>query len=113
MLHIANGKVAPFVVRVRSYASNQQTDEKFGLINRYMLWPHKLIVGKIQQSGWCGEVHPNNSLPWDSFASVEQCNTSTKVGCLFNVLEGALHTDTCARVRHQCLVAISPNALTP
>jgi hypothetical protein len=20
----------------------------------YMLWPHKLIVGRIQQSGWCG-----------------------------------------------------------
>ena len=53
-----------------------------------MLWPHKLIVGKVQQSGWCGAVHPNNSLPWDSFASVEQCNSSTKIGCLFNVLEG-------------------------
>ena len=73
-------------------------DTSMGPINRddphggdaaYMLWPHKLIVGAIQQSGWCGEVHPNNSLPWDSFASVEQCNTSTKIGCLFNVLEGA------------------------
>jgi hypothetical protein len=63
-----------------------------------MVWPHKLIVGKIQQSGWCGEVHPNNTLPWDSFASVEQCNTSAKIGCLFNVLEGALLPDACARV---------------
>ena len=62
-----------------------------------MVWPHKLIVGKIHQSGWCGEVHPNNTLPWDSFASVEQCNTSTKIGCLFNVLEGMLLTDACAR----------------
>lgn len=52
-----------------------------------MLWPHKLIVGAIQQAGWCGEVHPNNTQPWDSFKTVEQCNTSTKIGCLFNVLE--------------------------
>lgn len=85
-------------------------DTSMGPINRddphggdaaYMLWPYKLIVGKIQQSGWCGEVHPNNSLPWNSFDSVEQCNTSTKLGCLFNVLEGTLHSSACARVCHE------------
>lgn len=55
----------------------------------YMRWPYKLIVGRVEQSGWCGEVHPNNSLPWDSYASIEHCNdTSTgKLGCLFNVVD--------------------------
>ena len=53
----------------------------------YMLWPYKLIVGRVEQSGWCGQTHPNNSKPWDSFASVEQCSPAGKVGCLFNVVE--------------------------
>ena len=53
----------------------------------YMLWPYKLIVGRVEQSGWCGQIHPNNSKPWDSFASVEQCSPAGKVGCLFNVVE--------------------------
>ena len=60
-------------------------DDPHGGDAAYMLWPHKLLVGAVQQSGWCGEVHPNNSAPWDSFKSIEQCNTSTKIGCLFNV----------------------------
>ena len=55
----------------------------------YMLWPYKLLVGKVRQSGWCGQVHPNNTLRWDSFKSIEQCNdTATgKIGCLFNVVD--------------------------
>ena len=28
---------------------------------------YKLIYGKIMQSGWCGQVHPNVTAPWDSF----------------------------------------------
>eukprot|EP01047_Picozoa_sp_COSAG01_P092790 COSAG01_NODE_24083_length_791_cov_1.044798_2_plen_82_part_01 len=55
-----------------------------------MLWPFKLLVGRVQQSGWCGEVHPNRSKTWDSFKSVEHCNdTATgKIGCLFDVRAG-------------------------
>lgn len=50
---------------------------------------YKLIVGSIRQSGWCGQVHPNLTQPWDTFASasVEECTVnSDKVGCLFDVL---------------------------
>lgn len=57
----------------------------------YMLWPYKLLVGRVEQSGWCGQVHPNKSKPWDSFKSVIQCNNTAsggrKLGCLFNVVE--------------------------
>lgn len=55
----------------------------------YMRWPYKLIVGHVQQSGWCGEVHPNNTLKWDSFKSIEHCNNTAtgKIGCLFNVVD--------------------------
>ena len=54
-----------------------------------MAYPYKLLVGRVRQAGWCGNVHPNNTLPWDSFATVEQCNdTATgKVGCLFDVVQ--------------------------
>lgn len=60
----------------------------------YMLWPFKLLVGRVQQSGWCGEVHPNKTKTWDSFKSVEQCNdTATgKIGCLFDVRTGKSDT---------------------
>ena len=55
-----------------------------------MLWPFKLLVGRVQQSGWCGEVHPNLTKTWDSFKSVEQCNNTAtgKIGCLFDVRAG-------------------------
>ena len=33
----------------------QQNDRTFALGDAaYMLWPYKLIVGHIQQAGWCG-----------------------------------------------------------
>jgi hypothetical protein len=55
----------------------------------YMLWPYKLLVGKVEQSGWCGPVHPNITQPWDSFKSTIQCNNTAtgKLGCLFNVVD--------------------------
>jgi len=64
----------------------------------YMLWPYKLLVGHVQQSGWCGEVHPNLTKTWDSFKSIEQCNDSStgKIGCLFNVLDDPSERDDLA-----------------
>ena len=50
---------------------------------------YKLIVGsRIEQQGWCGQVHPNTSLVWDSFKDTtgECAKTKKKTGCLFDVL---------------------------
>ena len=48
---------------------------------------YKLLVGNVSQAGWCGEVHPNASRPWDSFQTVLSCRVSSaKTGCLFDVL---------------------------
>jgi hypothetical protein len=49
---------------------------------------YKLIVGeRVEQAGWCGQVHPNNSHPWNSFATQINCSaTPTKMGCLFDIL---------------------------
>ena len=38
---------------------------------------YKLFVGNVSQAGWCGEVHPNVSRPWDSFATVLNCGVSS------------------------------------
>jgi len=50
---------------------------------------YKLLVGQIRQSGWCGQIHPNLTKPWDSFNTVEACTVPEKgkIGCLFDVLE--------------------------
>jgi hypothetical protein len=36
---------------------------------------YKLIVGRVYQSGWNGQFHPNVSQPWDTFdkASTAYC----------------------------------------
>lgn len=52
---------------------------------------YKLLVGNVSQSGWCGEIHPNLTQPWNSFADVEDCSVRVdagkeKTGCLFDVL---------------------------
>ena len=57
---------------------------------------YKLLVGKVRQSGWCGQFHPNRTQPWDTFDrnSTEHCTVHhrhpkvglKKVGCLFDVL---------------------------
>eukprot|EP01052_Picozoa_sp_SAG31_P026846 SAG31_NODE_2464_length_5655_cov_2.777898_5_plen_265_part_00 len=72
----------------------------------YMLWPFKLLVGRVQQSGWCGKVHPNTTKKWDSFKSVEQCNdTATgKIGCLFDVrADPGEHNDLAMLPTHQAI----------
>ena len=54
---------------------------------------YKLLVGKIRQAGWCGQVHPNISTTWNSFETIENCSYPGKLGCLFDVLndEGEHH----------------------
>ena len=36
---------------------------------------YKLLVGRVYQSGWCGQRHPNLTQPWDTFArnATEHC----------------------------------------
>jgi len=48
---------------------------------------YKLLVGKVRQAGWCGQIHPNNT-KWDSFSTVEDCSAQEngKIGCLFDIL---------------------------
>jgi arylsulfatase I/J len=47
---------------------------------------YKLILGRITQASWCGKVYPNNSMHWDTWATVLQCPvTATTIGCLFNI----------------------------
>ena len=48
---------------------------------------HKLIVGNISQSSWCGATYPNLTTPWVTWDTIEQCTTSEKVGCLFDVFD--------------------------
>ena len=43
--------------------------------------PYKLLVGAVRQNGWPGQVHPNTTVAWDSFADVLDC----AAGCLFDV----------------------------
>lgn len=43
---------------------------------------YKLLWGSVAQAGWCGQIHPNLTQPWDSFAMVANCSS----GCLFDVL---------------------------
>ena len=52
-----------------------------------ILGEHKLIVGNISQASWTGPSYPNNSVDWDTWASVEHCTTDSKVGCLFNIFD--------------------------
>ena len=61
---------------------------------------YKLLVGRVYQSGWCGQHHPNLTQPWDTFArnATEHCThprqcwkeeaprEGCKVGCLFDIL---------------------------
>ena len=38
---------------------------------------YKLIVGsRVEQAGWCGQSHPNQTAPWDSFKTVLNCSAS-------------------------------------
>ena len=41
---------------------------------------YKLLVGKIRQAGWCGQVHPNISTTWNSFETIENCSYPGKLG---------------------------------
>lgn len=55
----------------------------------YMKLPYKLIVGDvIAQAGWCGPIHPNSSMAWDSFATTINCSWTPpyRFGCLFDVV---------------------------
>ena len=45
---------------------------------------HKLIVGDIGQSSWTGPVYPNASR-WPTWATIENCTTPQKLGCLFDI----------------------------
>ena len=45
----------------------------------YMLYPYKLLVGKVRQAGWCGPTHPNVSQPWDSFNDIIECNNTASL----------------------------------
>eukprot|EP01060_Flectonema_neradi_P015829 TRINITY_DN22473_c0_g1_i1.p1 TRINITY_DN22473_c0_g1~~TRINITY_DN22473_c0_g1_i1.p1 ORF type:complete len:537 (+),score=95.68 TRINITY_DN22473_c0_g1_i1:45-1613(+) len=48
---------------------------------------YKLIVGKIRQAGWCGQIHPNTTQPWDSMKDILECPyLDNKPGCLFDIL---------------------------
>ncbi|KAH8046169.1 sulfuric ester hydrolase [Aureococcus anophagefferens] len=48
----------------------------------YFSKPYKLLVGSVRQNGWPGQIHPNTSVAWDSFADVLDC----AAGCLFDVV---------------------------
>ena len=43
----------------------------------------------------CFPQYPNNSdVPWDTWATVEQCTTAAKPGCLFDIIADPMeHTD--------------------
>merc|ERR1712107_943926 len=53
----------------------------------YMLGNFKLLVDFVLQDGWTGQFHPNNTQPWDSYASLHNCTLPGKIGCLFNVVD--------------------------
>lgn len=49
----------------------------------YVRYPHKLLVGRIAQNGWPGQIHPNLTVAWDSFSDYLECPAP---GCLFDVV---------------------------
>ena len=50
----------------------------------WLLYTNATMVEK----GWCGQIHPNKTQPWDSFNDVTTAcaKTESKTGCLFDVL---------------------------
>ena len=67
---------------------------------------YKLIVGVIQQAGWCGQVHPNVTVQWDSYKTIENCTVPEigKLGCLFDVLEDPTeHNDLALKMPDKAL----------
>jgi arylsulfatase I/J len=47
---------------------------------------HKLLVGKLESSGWTGPIFPNVSSDWDPSSSWQTCGRTPATGCLFDVL---------------------------
>ena len=68
---------------------------------------YKLIVGtKVQQAGWCGQVHPNLTVQWNSFETIEECTVEAtgKLGCLFDVLaDPTEHNDLALKMPEKAL----------
>lgn len=58
----------------------------------YMLGGFKLLVGKVWQNGWCGQLHPNKTQPWNTWGPGQflLCHyrraDKNKRGCLFDVI---------------------------
>jgi len=63
----------------RANATNPRSADAAIILGR-----HKLIVGNISQASWTGRLHPNNSVDWDTWSTVEQCTSPGKLGCLFD-----------------------------
>jgi len=65
----------------------ENMDKRGGVDAGIIIGEYKLIVNNITQSSWCGPLYPNNSVHWDTWATVEECSGDGKIGCLFNIFD--------------------------
>ena len=79
---IAGDGASPRVEWVQTPLGENATRATHGGDACYFSKPYKLLVGSVRQNGWPGQVHPNVSVAWDSFADVLDC----AAGCLFDVV---------------------------
>ena len=79
---IAGDGASPRVEWVQTPLGENATRARHGGDACYFSKPYKLLVGSVRQDGWPGQVHPNSSVAWDSFADVLDC----AAGCLFDVV---------------------------
>mmetsp|Transcript_61207 Transcript_61207/g.108908 ORF Transcript_61207/g.108908 Transcript_61207/m.108908 type:complete len:546 (+) Transcript_61207:157-1794(+) len=46
---------------------------------------YKLIVGRLESSGWCGPTFPNSSSSWNPSATWQTCGRTIETGCLYDI----------------------------
>ena len=73
---------------------------RYGGDSAYVLGEFKLLLNNVSIAGWCGPVYPNaSSASWDVYKTVARCTTSTKKGCLFNIIQDPTEHNDLAEVR--------------
>eukprot|EP00039_Didymoeca_costata_P011473 m.161127 g.161127 ORF g.161127 m.161127 type:complete len:214 (+) comp15184_c0_seq10:1188-1829(+) len=52
----------------------------------YIYGRYKLLLNNVAQASWQGPQYPNASV-WDTWTTFENCTTTEKIGCLFDIID--------------------------